>query len=129
MLLSFRWSGITIGTNGYLRATINWSTPNQTTNAATVDFWVNVGASTTEDGLGTYMGTLNAAGVLASAGHAGAPLASYTANDTEGEDVSYVTLMNPTQTIPVNTGDAAVKVTMRVYLDGALLETKDKYRY
>jgi len=118
--------GITIGTGGYLRASINWSTPNQTTNAATVDFWVNAGASTTESGLGTYMGTLNAAGVLASAGHAGAPKASYTATTTEGEDVSYVTLMEPTGVIPVNTGNAAVRVTMRVYLDGALLETKDK---
>ena len=118
--------GITIGTNGYLRATINWSTANQTTYAATVDFWVNVGASTTEDGLGTYMGTLNRAGVLASAGHAGAPLASYTPNTTAGEDVTYVTLMSPTQVIPVNTGNAAVKVTMRVYLDGALLEARNK---
>ena len=119
--------GITIGTNGYLRASINWSTPNQTTKAATVDFWVNVGASTTEDGLGTYMGTLNAVHELASAGHAGAPLADTYVPDTDpGEDVTYVTLMTPTQRIPVNTGNAAVKVTMRVYLDGALLETEDK---
>ena len=118
--------GITIGTNGYLRASINWSTPNQTTKATTVDFWVNVGASTTENGLGTYMGTLNAVGEKAISGHAGAPLASYTADRTAGEDVTYVTLMTPTQNIPVNTGNAAVKVTMRVYIDGALLQTKDK---
>lgn len=117
---------IRIGTGGYLKATINWSTPNQTTKATTVDFWVNAAASTTELGLGTYMGTLNAQRVLASAGHAGAPLASYTATTTAGEDVTEVTLMSPTQTIPVNTGNAAVRVTMRVYLDGALLETKDK---
>ena len=33
--------GITIGANGYLRVAANFGTPNQTTNAATVDFWVN----------------------------------------------------------------------------------------
>ena len=42
------------------------------------------------------------------------------------ENISFVTLMTPTQNIPVNTGDAAVKVTMRIYLDGALLETNAK---
>jgi hypothetical protein len=117
--------GITIGTNGYLRATINWGTRNQTTNAATVDFWVNTAASTSNTGIGTYMGTLNAAGVLASAGHAGKPLASYTATTAAGEDVTYVTLME-NGNIPVNTSTNAIRVTMRVYLDGALLETKDK---
>ncbi len=117
---------IQIGQNGYLQVKLNWGDPNQTTYATTVDFWVNAGASTTEDGIGTYMGTLNRAGVLASAGQAGAPLASYTPTTTAGEDVTYVTLMSPTQTIPVNTGNAAVKVTMRVYLDGALLQNNAK---
>ena len=118
-------TGITIGTNGYLRASINWSTPNQTTKATTVDFWVNTAASTENNALGTYMGTLNAVGEKAILGHAGKPLASYTANKTAGEDVTYVTLMS-SGTIPVNTGTSAIKVTMRVYIDGALLQNKDK---
>ena len=120
--------GITIGTNGYLQVKINWgSEVNQTTYATTVDFWVNASANTGNDTIGTYIGCLNRAGVLASSAHAGAPLAdTWSATTTAGEGVTYVTLLQPGATIPVNTGAAAVRVTMRVYLDGALLEAYNK---
>ena len=120
-------SGITIGTNGYLQVKLNWGNVSQTTKATTVDFWVNAGASTSNTGIGTYMGTLNAVHELASAGHAGAPLSeTYTATTTAGEDVTYVTLMEAGGYIPVNTTTSAVRVTMRVYIDGALLEDESK---
>lgn len=119
---------IEIGENGYLQVKINWGDEvNQTTYATTVDFWVNESASTSNDTIGTYVGTLNRAGVLASSAHAGAPLANdWAATTTAGEDVTLVTLLDVGANIPVNTGSAAIRVTMRVYLDGALLETNAK---
>lgn len=119
-------SAITIKNGGYLRAAVKWNGTTQTTKAATVDFWVKAeGSNQNTSDLGTYMGCLNAVGEKASVGHAGKPLASYTPV-TEGEGAEYVTLMSPSGIIPINTGDIAVRVTMRVYIDGALLQTKDK---
>ena len=112
---------ITIGEGGYLQVSINWGDTNQTTEAATVDFYVNKTASTSSNGIGNYAGCLNAAGIVASSAHAGAPIAEY-APTTSGEGAEYVTLLGEDDELQVNTGDTFVKVTMRVYLDGALLE-------
>ena len=117
---------IQIKTGGYLRAAINWTGITQTTKAATVDFWVKAeGSNQNTTDLGAYMGSLNAVGRKANGGHAGAPLASYSPVVT-GEDAEYVTLMEPNGNIPINTGNIAVRITMRVYIDGALLENEGK---
>ncbi len=114
---------ITIGEGGYLQVSINWGDTNQTTSAATVDFYVNKTASTGSNGIGSYVGCLNAAGYVASSAHAGAPIAAEDFDPTTtGEGAEYVTLLGEDDVLQVNTGDAFVKVTMRVYLDGALLE-------
>ena len=119
-------SAITIKNGGYLRAAVNFTGITQTTNAATVDFYVNAsGTNQNTSDLGTYMGCLNAVKRKANGGHAGAPLASYSPTIT-GEGCEYVTLMNPNGNIPINTGNVAVRVTMRVYIDGALLENEAK---
>jgi hypothetical protein len=126
-------SAITLGTGGFLQVAVSWTGVTQTTNAATVDFWVKADAKSTDtETLGTYKGCLNATGVLASSDHAGAPIANdadYTPNRAAGEGVTYVTLMSPSDTnhtIPTNAADLAIRVTMRVYIDGALLENKGK---
>ncbi len=119
-------SAISIKAGGYLRAAVNFTDITQTTKAATVDFWVNAsGTNQNTSDLGTYMGCLNAVKRKANGGHAGAPLASYSPTIT-GEGCEYVTLMGPNGNIPINTGNTAIRVTMRVYIDGALLETEAK---
>ena len=126
-------SAITLGTGGFLQVKVSWTGVTQTTNAATVDFWVKANATSEDvETLGEYKGCLNATGVLASSDHAGAPIANdadYNPVRTAGEGVTYVTLMSPSDTnhtIPTNAADLAIRVTMRVYIDGALLQNKGK---
>jgi len=104
---------LTLGATGYLRAEVAFSGSTADTNmATTVDFHAFNGVID-GSGLGTYMGCVNAAEVDSVANHG--------AYDATPDDTYYVDVLSGANTIPVASSTSnALKITMRIYIDGAL---------
>lgn len=100
-------------TNQKLTAVLSQTTSldTDTIKATSIDFYVNRDSAA----LGTFVGTLNIAGLDASTNNATAT------KDT----IDLLSYTSASRTIPVNKNTTTyLQVTMRVYFDGALLKTK-----
>ena len=111
---------INLTSTGYLKATVTFSSESLTaTNAATsMDFYAFNGANAASAGLGSFMGTINAASVD--------PVINHNTTSYTGAviDTPAVTLISGESTILVSTNETdGLKITMRVYIDGGLLNT------
>lgn len=103
---------LTLGTGGYLRAEVSFTGSAAATNQATTMDFHAFNGTIAASGLGDYMGCVNAAAIDSAANH-GAWVGT-------ADDSYYVDVMT-SGTIPVASSDvAALKITMRVYIDGAL---------
>lgn len=125
--------GITIGTDGYLRATPTFTFDAQaashsdTIYAATVDFFVYKAAAYNGEptnavvpGQATYVQGVNALGKDYTVGRH----ATYPGEVTElgTTNKTYSDVLVPGDTIPTASGNAAIMIKMLFYFDGALLK-------
>ncbi|HPS18656.1 MAG TPA: hypothetical protein PLR04_00810, partial [Bacilli bacterium] len=106
--------------NEYFEASVTFTGAQATTYATSIDFHVELGTITA--GLGDFKDTINAAGTVASANHGAFAAATGSKFSTELlTGIPLVGEVNNSPTIPVaGSGAAGLKVTMRVYIDGAL---------
>lgn len=103
---------LTLGTGGYLRATVSFSGSAAATNqATTMDFHAFNGVIE-GSGLGDYKGCVNAAAIPAEDNH-GAYVGT-------ADDTYYVDVLTEGTIYVASNNTSALKITMRVYIDGAL---------
>lgn len=108
-----------LGENEYLEASVAFTGANKTTYATSVDFHVELGAITT--GLGDFKDTINAAGTVASENHG--DFVEATGTKFQAELLTGVAESSPAIPVAGSTTEG-LKITMRVYIDGALQDTE-----
>ena len=107
---------LTLGVGGALTASVNFSSINLTaTNLATSISFYMFNGTIAASGDGTLMGTLNAAQINPSTNHGAYDGAALTSVDV----FEYVAEGNNTIAV-ASSGTEALKITMRMYIDGAL---------
>lgn len=111
---------LTLGVGGALSASVSFSSDNLTaTNLATSISFYMYNGTIENSGVGTLMGTLNAAQIDPSSNHGAYDGAALTSVDV----FKYVAEGN--NTIAVASSETeALKITMRMYIDGALQNTE-----
>ena len=109
--------------NEYFEASVTFTGADATTYATSIDFHVELGIITA--GLGVFKDTVNAAGTVASANHGAFAAATGPKNTVELlTGIPLVGEVNSSPTIPVAGSETlGLKVTMRVYIDGALQQS------
>lgn len=114
--LASKGSAIVLGASGALTASVTFGATNVTTSAVSIAFFADnhVDSSVTAPQAGSYKGVVNAAGLDIAFNHNG-----WDATKTT-PDFSLLAGTDTNHTLDASTGDYALRVTMRVFVDGAL---------